>query len=138
MNKIVYNYYQKHTMRNSNIEDELVMYILVNNDLQMSKGKIASQVAHAIETATISLLRHSTPIYRDWLKTTSRTKIVLKSTQSEMRDIIQHTGIEFSSSIFSIFDAGKTEIAPNSLTCLIFAPLLRSQTPKYLRKMSLL
>ncbi len=39
------------------IPDEPVMYILVNNDLGMKKGKIASQVGHVVQNITEDIIR---------------------------------------------------------------------------------
>lgn len=112
---------------------------LINKDLKMSSGKIAVQVAHGevIYMEKVMLEYRYTNIksscdfmsrYYGWRAETEedpigmQKKIVLKSTESEMKDIFMrlHTLGIWS---YLIFDKGLTQVAPNSLTCLVVEPL---------------
>lgn len=104
-----------------------VMYILVNNDLKMDKGKIAAQVGHVIEKITEEIFtnRFLTALtleaqqdyqHRENWKLYGRTKIVLKASQNELIELIDTEKCRY------ILDAGRTQVAPNSLTVVGFYP----------------
>ena len=50
-------------------EEETVMYILVNNDLKMEKGKIAGQCCHSAcrVTRLIESYNKNSEIYKNWI-----------------------------------------------------------------------
>ncbi len=111
------------------------MYIFVNKDLSMDKGKIAGQVGHVVQ----KMLEYILPIvvkldaglvtmknldeqtkthvqsYLSWAKN-GMAKIVLKATQIELEEFISKHNA------FYVRDAGLTQIAPNSLTVVGFCP----------------
>lgn len=105
-------------------EQELTMYIIVNNDLNMQKGKLVSQACHVAGEITEILVRsgyESTKLpdsyqrYVVW-KMTGCKKIVLKATEQQILDLMQE------GECVSIRDAGRTQVAPNSLTAIGFYP----------------
>ena len=101
------------------------MYLIINNDLNMGKGKIAAQVAHVIESIIEELvkaeLRSSTKKksfledYNLW-KISGRAKIVLKATEEEIRQLSRLDDARY------IIDAGLTQVAPGSMTVVGFLP----------------
>lgn len=105
--------------------EPICMYILVNDDLKMGKGKIASQVGHVVGLITEEIIRKSYESvkgvpdsysrYMIW-KSTGYTKIILKATEKQILNLIEHP------ESIHIIDAGKTQINPNSLTVLGFYP----------------
>ncbi len=116
------------------------MYIFVNMDLKMDKGKIAGQVGHVVQ----KILEYVLPIvvkldagliqmenldeqtrkhvqsYLSWAKN-GMGKIVLKATQAELEEFISKHNA------FYVRDAGLTQIAPNSLTVVGFCPAPKTQ-----------
>ncbi len=60
------------------LDNNLIMYILVNNNLNMGKGKITVQVPHSACNITNYLTKYPTNKYKKWLQT-GMTKIVLRS-----------------------------------------------------------
>lgn len=105
-----------------------VMYILVNADLHMGKGKTAGQVGHVVGIITEEILRsvYTNPTtdtledydnYNKWIKTNAYTKIVLRATEQNLLEII-----EKENKCKYILDAGRTQIAPGSLTVVGFFP----------------
>ena len=126
---------------------------LINTDLKMDKGKIAIQVAHGTTMYMDKILQHiiqhhakSDDIYvryNNWRAITEEDdigmmkKIVLKSTEKEMRDI--HNKLK-SLNIWSylIFDRGLTQIPEHSLTCLVVEPLEESQCDSLFGNLKLL
>ena len=104
----------------------LYMYILVNNDCKMGKGKIAGQVGHAVGLITENILTnyYENPCpknaevlqrYDSW-KDKGHAKIILKATDAEMLAFVNEK------ESVAIRDAGRTQIAPNTLTVVGFYP----------------
>jgi len=109
--------------------EPLYMYLLVNNDVKMGKGKIAGQVGHVVGLITEEIIqtyytnamenkffnREPYQRYMDWKKK-GHAKIILKASQAELE--------AFSLEKESVFirDSGKTQIAPNTLTVVGFYP----------------
>jgi peptidyl-tRNA hydrolase, PTH2 family len=105
-----------------------VMYILVNADLGMGKGKTAGQVGHVVGIITEEIMRNvftsPTPEaledynhYNNWVKNNAYTKVVLRSTEKNLLEFI-----EKEKKCRYILDAGRTQIAPGSLTVVGFFP----------------
>jgi PTH2 family peptidyl-tRNA hydrolase len=106
--------------------NSLYMYILVNNDVKMGKGKIAGQVGHVVGLITEEIVQNyyvertdsTIEAYNRYLswKKKGHAKIILKATEEEMVSLIQKKECVY------IKDAGKTQIAPNTLTVVGFYP----------------
>lgn len=116
-------------------QNEVIQYIIVRTDLGMSRGKIAAQVAHAavecyrklIDRAMIEEKKyqdssqHIFPrIHNKWV-TSGTKKVVLDGgslsqfealTSSLDDDIISHI----------VVDQGRTEIEPDTITCVGVGP----------------
>jgi len=116
----------------------LKQIFLINSDLKMDKGKIAVQVAHGeviyLENIFYNHTRNLDPEYLRYIEWRQKEilpigmmkKVVLKSTESEIRDIyIRLKSLNIWS--YLIFDKGLTQIPENSLTCLVVEPLEESQ-----------
>ena len=110
-----------------------VLYVVINNDLNMGKGKIAAQVGHVIEDIIEELVRAEMSStkkksflddYKIW-KYNGRAKIVLKGTTQELLQLCEVDGARY------VRDAGKTQIEAGSLTAVGFFP---SRTKKELLK----
>lgn len=105
---------------------EYTMYIIVNSDLKMSKGKIGAQVGHVIEMIAQKIyecyVNINTPKmeeiildYKKYLMDGSK-KIILKGTQKELEELKTEFDAEY------VIDAGRTEIPAGSLTAVAFLP----------------
>jgi PTH2 family peptidyl-tRNA hydrolase len=114
--------------------------IIVNNDLHMSKGKIASQSAHAI-LAMYRFVKSNNINIKNW-ENSGEKIVVLKSTQKELDSILNEysSNIEFNNRLnfFPIYDAGKTEVEPNSLTIIASTPITNNKIPDWINKLKLL
>ena len=105
---------------------EYTMYIIVNSDLKMSKGKIGAQVGHAVEMIAQKIYEWyaniNTPkikeIILDYKKylIDGRKKIILKGTQKDLEEL------KTESDAVHVIDAGRTEIPAGSLTAVAFLP----------------
>lgn len=105
-----------------------VMYILVNTDLKMDKGKIAGQVGHVVGIITEEIIRnvYENPSvetlddyqhYTNWIRKDMYTKVVLKASEADLRqEIATYEKCRY------IIDAGRTQIPANSLTVVGFFP----------------
>lgn len=103
---------------------EFVMYIFVNNDLNMGKGKIAAQVGHIVEIMIEELVKAELTStkkksfledYNTW-KRTGRKKIILKATEEEIKQLSHLDGAH------CVVDAGLTQIPSGSMTVVGFLP----------------
>lgn len=98
---------------------KLAMYILVNEDIKISKGKLAGQVGHAVsswiykycvKTADFEPFDENVDLFDEYMKDT-QTKIILKCPQCTLELLESH-------GYTTIRDAGLTELEPNTLTCV--------------------
>jgi peptidyl-tRNA hydrolase, PTH2 family len=105
-------------------QDDYTLYVIVNNDLSMGKGKIAAQVGHVIEKIIERIL--NTPYvnqnnknlidnYKIYSKTGNK-KIILKGTQKDLEELCNERDA------VHIIDAGMTQIEAGSLTVVGFLP----------------
>ena len=118
------------------MDDEYKMYILVNADAKMGKGKIASQVGHAVMAVTeIMIIEYPT----EWHKykcNRIHAKICLKASNDlineiyEKYDYLQHPNKKVWCS--GIKDIGRTQVEPGTLTAIAFNPMKKSSMPKIL------
>lgn len=122
----------------------LKQIIIVNNELGMSKGKIAAQVAHGTVIYVIRALGGGTGendmrmllVFNEWNKE-GMTKIILKSPVEEIRKL--HIQMK-EENLWShkVHDFGRTQVAPNSLTCFIVEPLNEQSADKFFSHLKLL
>lgn len=103
---------------------EYAMYIFVNMDLKMEKGKIAGQVGHLCQRITADIIRMGYEIspvpqeYIDYMlwESNGSKKVVLKATQEQMIELIKMPNVRY------IIDAGRTQIPSGSMTVVGFFP----------------
>jgi PTH2 family peptidyl-tRNA hydrolase len=107
------------------------MYFVVNADLKkMKNGKTAAQVAHVAGMITEEIMRnyfeHGRPSedaiidydnYQEWKINNQFAKVVLRAPEAELLNLI---GTEKKCRF--VRDAGRTQIAENSLTVVGFFP----------------
>lgn len=107
--------------------------IIVNKDVKMSKGKLASQVAHS---SLMSYLLGDEKDNLKWLGN-SYVKIILKANESDIKaldNLFNIQGIPH----FLMVDEGRTEIEPNTITCLGVSPMKSEEIDKYTKNLKLL
>ncbi|KRH94850.1 Peptidyl-tRNA hydrolase [Pseudoloma neurophilia] len=114
-----------------------VLYLIINNDLKMSKGKILSQVCHLISEIFTTFLKEHVGVIKDWKKK-GEAKIVLKASFQNIKDIIKNVEnynnlIDKNSQlkITRIHDAGRTQVAPGSLTVISIGPCEKEIASKF-------
>lgn len=103
--------------------NNLKMVFLVRTDLEMTKGKVAAQCAHAAIAAYISSGKnYKTLRWRnDWMKY-GCAKITLKCPNENLMLEYSRKAKKIGLTTESIIDAGRTQIAPGSRTVLAIGP----------------
>ncbi len=92
--------------------------IVVRTDLNLSRGKLAVQVAHA---AIIGFLRSDEKIRQLWLDE-GQKKIVLRVGSLEELMKIKEKAEKAGLSTGVVRDAGLTEIPPGTVTAIVIGP----------------
>lgn len=97
---------------------DIVQYYVINEQLIMSQGKIAVQVAHAATTMTLHYLfndnRHR-DVFQAWLSK-GQKKVVLQGSEARLQSLAKD-------GFLSIRDAGHHEIPEGSLTVVVLPPM---------------
>jgi PTH2 family peptidyl-tRNA hydrolase len=100
---------------------EYKMVIAVRKDLKLSGGKMAAQVAHAAVTCAFTAKKRNPRAFDTWYEEGQRKVVVkvadLKELQ-ELRVAADDAGLVNC----LITDAGRTELPPNTVTCLGIGP----------------
>jgi len=107
--------------------NELVQYYIVNKDLEMSKGKVAGQVAHC--ATMITLKEHETDKFKEWYSN-SQKKIILQAHEKDLLKLIDK-------GFYYIRDNGLTEIKEGSLTCVALGIMTRKEADQYVKRLQL-
>ncbi len=124
--------------------DPILMYVVVNADLQLSPAKLAVQVGHGVELhfkemsmkTNLSFsdeYRKYVEPHRQWMNSGSR-KIVLKANTIQWNKIKECDEIE----AYLVIDAGITECEPNTETCIVLPPRRKSTIHKLIKRLQLL
>jgi PTH2 family peptidyl-tRNA hydrolase len=92
--------------------------IVVRDDLNLSKGKLAVQVAHA---SVIGYERSDKETIKEW-KINGQKKIVLKVKDIKELMILKERAEREGLTTGIVRDAGLTEIPPGTITALVIGP----------------
>ena len=102
-------------------DEELKMVLLVRTDLKMGKGKIAAQCCHAAVGAYEQGLRTHRAWVRRWADGAS-SKIALKAPDEQTLHAAEAHARRRNLPRYLVADAGRTQVAPGSLTVLAIGP----------------
>jgi len=94
--------------------------IVVRSDLGMGKGKIAAQVGHACVLGAENVRRSHPDWFDRWWH--GQEKIVLKVDSESALEKIKRAAIDLNLPWSEVTDAGHTQIAPGTFTCLSIGP----------------
>lgn len=107
---------------------DLAMYILVNKDIEINKGKLCGQVGHAV---AVYFYRNENPQLIKEYMDNKQKKIIVYCKQSKLEEYEKQGYI-------AIRDSGLTDLEPNTLTCVNFGILDKSkEIPKEIRRLQL-
>jgi len=110
--------------------------IIVRTDLDMGKGKIAAQVGHACVLGAEHVRKSHPEWFSEWWD--GQAKIVLKvSGLKELQDI-KRAAIELNLPWSEVTDAGHTQIAPGTTTCISIGPAPENRVDKVTKDLKLL
>ena len=110
--------------------------ILIRTDLKMGKGKIASQVGHAVLETYKKALKRTPNNVKEW-ELIGQEKVVLKINSKQKL-------LEWFETLKNLFpcalikDAGRTQIKPGEPTCIGIGPALESELNKFTKDLKLL
>lgn len=104
---------------------EYKQVIVVRKDIEMSPAKLAVQVAHASIGGFLECLEsfEHEAVLQKWYNDSKQKKVVLQVNDlnqlEEFMKLAQNLGYRY----FQVRDAGRTELEPDTLTCVGFAPM---------------
>lgn len=103
------------------MEMQYKLAIIVRNDLKLSKGKVASQVAHASVTCSLNAKTKAKEWFKKWYDEGQR-KVVLKVDTLKELYLLKESAEQKNLTVSLIADAGLTEVKPGTVTCLGIGP----------------
>lgn len=106
---------------NFNLKQNMKMLLVVRNDLNMGKGKIAAQCAHAALEGYLRAIKTHPEIVRRW-KRSGQMKIVVKVNNEAELLQLDSTCKSMGISSAIIQDAGHTQVEPGTRTVLCIGP----------------
>ncbi len=116
---------------------EIKQAIIIRMDLEMSKGKLAAQAAHASLMSYFEAEKKDKEIAKKWLDTGEK-KIVLKVSNEEalikLYNAYQYRGVPCA----LVTDAGLTEVPPGSKTALGIGPWYADKVNEFTSALKLL
>lgn len=95
------------------------LVLVMRTDLDMGRGKIAAQAAHAAVAAALAGL--GSPDFRRWLDE-GQPKVVLKVSGEEALDEVCARARSAGLPVQLIQDAGRTQVAAGTATCCAVGP----------------
>jgi PTH2 family peptidyl-tRNA hydrolase len=95
--------------------------IVVRTDLDMSRGKIAVQVAHGSVSSAEQARVFKQAIWKAWLREGQKKVVVKVSSEEELLEL-RREAVNHSLSFALIRDAGMTELPPGTITVLGIGP----------------
>lgn len=113
------------------------LVVVTRQDLKLSAGKLAAQVAHAAVTCALQAKKHDPDNFKEWYEEGQR-KVVLKvpdlKTFYELKERAEDDGLVTS----LISDAGMTEIPAGTVTVLGIGPASEPRIDRITGKLPLL
>ena len=94
--------------------------VVVRTDLDMGKGKIAAQVGHACVLGAEHVRKSNPEWFSEWWE--GQEKIVLKVSSLKELERVKQDAIELGVPWSEVTDAGHTQIAPGTVTCISLGP----------------
>lgn len=110
--------------------------IVVRNDLGMGKGKIAAQVGHACVLGAENVRKSHPNWFEKWWG--GQAKIVLKVNSHKELDKVKMDAISLNLPWSEVTDAGHTQIAPGTVTCISIGPAPEDLIDKITSELKLL
>ena len=100
---------------------EVKMVIAFRKDIDLGKGKIAAQVAHAAVSCALQAEKHDKKHFREWTRS-GQKKVVIRVNDIETIYVLKNRADQAGIINSLITDAGLTQIPPGTVTCLGMGP----------------
>jgi PTH2 family peptidyl-tRNA hydrolase len=113
---------------------EMVIYLLIREDLKMTKGKIAAQCGHAVENLILKCPKGDLQTYQRHGSPKICLKLKDEAELEQLRPQIYGEGIPH----YIVVDAGRTQIPAGSMTCLGIGPYPKEKLTTLLQNFKLL
>ncbi len=94
--------------------------IVVRTDLDMGKGKIAAQVGHACVLGAEHVRKSNPEWFNEWWN--GQEKVVVKVNSMKELEAVKEHAISLNLPWSEVTDAGHTQIAPGTTTCISLGP----------------
>ncbi|HLC80007.1 MAG TPA: peptidyl-tRNA hydrolase Pth2 [archaeon] len=115
---------------------QLKQALVIRTDLEMGKGKIAAQCAHAAIEAYEKTLTQNRTWAEKW-REEGMAKIVLKvNSKKELLELFERAKRQIPTAL--IKDAGKTQIEAGEPTCVGIGPAAENEIDKFTKDLKLL
>lgn len=93
---------------------------IVTNDIDLSPGKLAAQVAHAAVDCALQASKKNPSLLQKWLDE-GQKKVVLRASEADILHLkAKADSMKLCTAL--IRDAGRTELPPGTLTALAIGP----------------
>lgn len=97
------------------------MAVVVVRSIKMGPGKMAAQVGHAVVECTLKAMRYDRRSFDEWYED-GQKKIVLKVDNTKDLFPLKQHAEDLGLTTAVISDAGHTQLAPGTTTCLGIGP----------------
>ncbi|WVQ94866.1 peptidyl-tRNA hydrolase [Kwoniella sp. CBS 9459] len=101
--------------------EEMKLVLVVNDELKMTKGKVAAQAGHATLACAMTLKEANPRLFRAW-QNQGQPKIALRCANTEELEILAAQARSLNLCARTIRDAGRTQVAPGSKTIVGIGP----------------
>ena len=95
--------------------------VVVRKDLDMGTGKIAAQVGHACVLGAEHVRKSHPDWYKEWERS-GQEKVVVKVASLEQLEQVKKHATSLDLPWSEVTDAGHTQIAPGTVTCISIGP----------------
>tara|TARA_Y100000590_G_scaffold459187_1_gene615654 strand:+ start:307 stop:669 length:363 start_codon:yes stop_codon:yes gene_type:complete len=116
---------------------EIKQAIVVRTDLEMGKGKIAVQVAHASLSSSEIVKKHDSSLFKKWTLN-GQAKVALKVQSLEELLEIQKDVKKRGIFCYLVQDKGLTQVEEGTTTCLGIGPALANEIDQITKELKLL
>jgi PTH2 family peptidyl-tRNA hydrolase len=100
---------------------EYKLVIVIRDDLKISTGKLAVQVAHAAVSCTLNAKKNHSKWFNEWYKEGQKKVAVRGFDLNHLYDLkLKAETLKLPTTL--IKDAGLTEVPPETITCLGIGP----------------
>lgn len=115
--------------------EELKQVIVVRKDINMTKGKMSAQVAHASLESYRQAIDIHTQLTKNWLHNGAKKVVVYVENKTDLIELLKKIPKEIPHKL--IIDAGHTQLEPGTETCLGIGPYYEKEIDRYTGELKL-